>query len=88
MKFEANMVNIGTDSFVAVEEIETISPPESAPIKRMVSTAKDNNTCIELTYGKRCKSVIVLKSGKIVLSANMPQTIIQRMSKKEVVAEK
>lgn len=88
MKFEANMVNIGTDSFIAVEEIETISPPESSPIKRMVNTAKDNNTCIELTYGKRCKSVIVLKSGKIILSANTPQTIVQRMSKRNDIAEK
>ena len=76
------MVNVGTNSFVKVEEIETISPPESAPIKRLVNTAKDEGKCVEVTYGKRVKSVIVLKSGKIGLSAMLPQTIAQRIAEK------
>lgn len=76
------MVNVGTNSFVMVSEIETISPPESAPIKRLVNTAKDDGKCVELTYGKRVKSVIVLKSGKIILSAVLPQTLAQRIAEK------
>lgn len=76
------MVNVGTNSFVRIEEIETISPPESAPIKRLVNTAKDEGKCIEVMYGKRVKSVIILKSGKIVLSAMLPQTIAQRIAEK------
>lgn len=76
------MINVGTNSFVMVSEIETISPPESAPIKRLVNTAKDENRCIEVTYGKRVKSVIVLKSGKVVLSAVLPQTLAQRIAEK------
>lgn len=75
-------VNVGTNSFVSVNEIETISPPESAPIKRMVNLAKDENRCIEVTYGKRTKTVIVLKSGKVVLSALLPQTIAERIAVK------
>ena len=75
-------VNVGTNSFVSVNEIETISPPESAPIKRMVTLAKDENRCIEVTYGKRTKTVIVLKSGKVVLSALLPQTIAKRIAAK------
>lgn len=75
-------VNVGTNSFVNVAEIETISPPESAPLKRMVSLAKDENRCIEVNYGRRVKSVIVLKSGKVVLSATLPQTIVQRIAEK------
>ncbi len=76
------MINVGTNSFVMASEIETISPPESAPIKRMVNTAKDEGRCIEVTYGKRVKSVIVLKSGKVVLSAVLPQTLAQRIAEK------
>lgn len=75
-------VNVGTNSFVSVNEIETISPPESAPIKRLVNLAKDENRCIEVTYGKRTKTVIVLKSGKVVLSALLPQTIVERIAAK------
>ena len=76
------VINVGTNSFVMMSEIETISPPESAPIKRLVNTAKDENRCIEVTYGKRVKSVIVLKSGKVVLSAVLPQTLAQRIAEK------
>lgn len=76
------MVNVGTNSFVMMSEIESISPPESAPIKRLVNTAKDDGKCVELTYGKRVKSVIVLKSGKIILSAVLPQTLAQRIAEK------
>lgn len=75
-------VNVGTNSYIAVNEIESVSPPESAPIKRMVNIAKDENRCVEVNYGKRVKAVIVLKSGKIFLSALLPQTIVERIAAK------
>ena len=75
-------VNVGTNSYRAVNEIESVSPPESAPIKRMVNLAKDENRCVEVNYGKRVKAVIVLKSGKIFLSALLPQTIVDRIAAK------
>ena len=75
-------VNVGTNSYIAVNEIESVSPPESAPIKRMVNLAKDENRCVEVNYGKRVKAVIVLKSGKIFLSASLPQTIVERIAAK------
>lgn len=75
-------VNVGTNSYIAVDEIESVSPPESAPIKRMVNLAKDENRCVEVNYGKRVKAVIVLKSGKIFLSALLPQTIVDRIAAK------
>lgn len=77
-----DFVNVGTNSYIAVNEIESVSPPESAPIKRMVNLAKDENRCVEVNYGKRVKAVIVLKSGKIVLSAMLPQTIVDRIASK------
>lgn len=77
-----SFVNVGTNSYIAVDEIESVSPPESAPIKRMVNLAKDENRCVEVNYGKRVKAVIVLKSGKIFLSALLPQTIVDRIAEK------
>ena len=75
-------VNVGTNSYISVNGIESVSPPESAPIKRMVNLAKDENRCVEVNYGKRVKAVIVLKSGKIFLSALLPQTIVDRIAAK------
>ena len=74
------MVNVGIDSYVRVDEIETVSPPVSRPIKRMIEKAKDEGKCIELLYGRAMKSVIILKSGTIVLSSSLPQTIVKRIT--------
>lgn len=75
------MLTIGPNCYVNSEEIEAIIPPESAPVKRMISDKKDSDMCIEATYGKRVKSVIILKSGKIVLSAVTPETLSERFKK-------
>ena len=75
------MLNVGGGAFVKIEDIEVIAPPESAPLKRLVSDSKDNDTCIDLTYGKRTKSVLVLKSGKVVLSSVTTQTLVANLNK-------
>ena len=75
------LVSIGNDSYVKMEDVEAILPPESAPVKRMIDTAKDNNTCIDMTYGKRTKSVIIMKSNKLLLSSMMPNTLMKNLNK-------
>lgn len=74
------LVAIGNYGFINLNEVEAVLPPESAPIKRMVIAAKDNGTCIDMTYGRRTKSVIVLRTGKIVLSSTLPDTLSNRMN--------
>lgn len=78
------MLNVGGGAFVKIEEIEVIAPPESAPLKRLVSDSKDNDTCVDLTYGKRTKSVLVLKSGKVVLSSVTTQTLVANLNKAQM----
>lgn len=75
------MLNVGNKAFVKMDEIEVVMAPESAPIKRLVSDAKDAGTCIDLTYGKKTKSVLVLKSGKLVLSTVLASTLASKMVK-------
>lgn len=75
------MINVG-NAYIKTEEIEVIAPPESAPIKRLVSDSKDKGTCVDLTYGKKTKSVIVLKSGKIVLSYVTSPTLFNKVNKR------
>ena len=72
------LINIGFGNIVAAERIVSIVSPESAPIKRLVQEAKDNKTAIDATYGRRTRSVIIMDSGHIVLSAVQPETISGR----------
>lgn len=75
MKF----VNIGFGNVVSVSKIVSVVSPESAPIKRIVQTAKQDQTLVDATYGRKCKSVIMTDSGYLVLSALTPETINSRI---------
>lgn len=77
-----NMIDIGLGNYVAAERVIAIVSPESAPIKRMISDAKDNGTAIDSTFGRRTRAVLVMDSGQIVLSSIQPTTVINRNEKK------
>ena len=62
------------------DRILSIISPESAPIKRMVQDAKDEKNAIDATYGRRTRSVIIMDSGHIILSAVQPETIANRLN--------
>ena len=51
----------------------------TAPIKRIVQEAKDAKTAIDATYGRRTRSVIIMDSGHVILSAVQPETIAGRV---------
>ena len=75
MKF----VNIGFGNVVSVQKIVSVVSPESAPIKRIVQMSKADQTLIDATFGRRCKSVIMTDSGYVIISAVTPETITQRI---------
>ena len=73
------LVNIGFGNMVSKERIISIISPESAPIKRMIQDSKDSKMAIDATYGRRTRSVIIMDSGHIILSAVQPETIAGRV---------
>ena len=76
-----NAINIGLGNFVSADRVIAIVSPDSAPIKRMVQESKDKGTAIDSTYGRRTRSVIILDSGQVILSAIQPTTIIAKSTK-------
>lgn len=77
------LINVGFGNVVNSGKIIAVIRPEAAPIKRMVQTAKDHGSCIDATCGRKCKAVIVMEQGQIVLSALLPDTISNRVNAKE-----
>ena len=73
------LIHIGFGNIVSAERIISIVSPESAPIKRIVQEAKDSKTAIDATFGRRTRSVIIMDSGHIILSAVQPETIAGRV---------
>ena len=73
------LINIGFGNIVSAERIISIVSPDSAPIKRIVQEAKDGKNAIDATYGRRTRSVVIMDSGHIILSAVQPETIAGRV---------
>ncbi|MDR2600729.1 MAG: DUF370 domain-containing protein [Oscillospiraceae bacterium] len=73
------LINIGFGNIVAAGRIIAIVSPESAPIKRIISDAREKSMLIDATYGRRTRAVIVTDNGSLILSALQPETVASRM---------
>ena len=76
MKF----INIGFGNMVSAGRIITIASPDSAPIKRLVQDAKEDGRVIDVSCGRRTRSVIVTDSDHVILSAIQAETVAGRLS--------
>ena len=75
---DQTLLNIGFGSSVVSERIVAIVSPNSAPMKRLKDEAKDEKRLIDATHGRRTRSIIIMDSNHIVLSAIQAETISQR----------
>ena len=71
-------IHIGFGNIVNRDKMIAVVSPDSAPIKRMVQNARDNQTAIDATQGRKTKAVLVMENDKFVLSALLPETILSR----------
>ena len=72
------LLNIGFGNLVQADKIIAIVSPDSAPVKRIIQESKDRSMCIDATYGRRTRSVIIMDSDHVVLSAIQPETVAGR----------
>ena len=77
------LINIGFGSVVAAGRILTIVEPDSAPIKRIVQEAKDRGMLVDASYGRKTKSVILMDTDHVILSALTPEVLEQRWQDKQ-----
>lgn len=81
------LMNVGFGNMIAVERLTAIITSDSAPVKRMIQEARENNRLIDATCGRRTRSVIVIDSNQLVLSAIQPETIAGRLNSKEAIRQ-
>lgn len=72
------LVNIGFGNIVSANRVIAIVSPESAPIKRIISEAREANRLIDATYGRRTRSVIITDSSHVILTSVHPETVANR----------
>ncbi len=72
-------INVGFGNMVAANRVVVLAAPDSAPVKRLVQDAKDNGYAVDVTCGRRTRSVIITDSEHVLLSAIQPETIANRL---------
>lgn len=75
---DIKLINIGFGNIVSAHRVVAIVSPESAPIKRIISDARDSKQLVDATYGRRTRAVIITDSGHVILSAIQPETVANR----------
>ena len=62
------LVNIGYGNLISAQRLIAVVSPDSAPIKRMISEARERSMLIDATFGRKTKTVLIMDSDHIVLS--------------------
>ncbi len=74
------LINIGYGNMLSASKVVAIVSPDAAPVKRLVQNGRDRHMLVDASCGRKTKSVIVMESGHIVLSAIAPETLAHRVS--------
>ena len=77
------LINIGFGSMVAAGRVLSMLSPDSAPIKRIVQEAKDRGMLIDASYGRATKTVILMDTDHVILSALTPDVLSARWQDKQ-----
>ena len=72
------LIGIGFGSMLAAQRVLAVMDPDSAPIKRVVAEAKERGMLIDASYGRATKSVILMDTDHVILSALTTDTLSAR----------
>lgn len=73
-------ISIGFGNMVSAGRIVTLVSPDSAPMKRLIQDARDAGSVIDVTCGRKTRSVIITDSDHVILSALQVETISNRLN--------
>ena len=74
------LMNVGFGNVVNTGKIVSVISADSAPARRMIQTAKEQNILVDATHGRRTKSLILTDSRYLVSSALSPETLMARFN--------
>lgn len=74
-----HLIHIGFGNMAVAERIVAIIQPSSSPVKRLKDDARENGRLIDATQGRKTRSIIIMDSNHIILSAIQTETIALRI---------
>jgi regulator of extracellular matrix RemA (YlzA/DUF370 family) len=76
----ARLISVGYGNRVAAARVVAIVAPTASPMRRLRREAADRGKLIDATEGRRTRSILVLDSDHVVLSAINPETLAARLA--------
>ena len=76
---ELILLAIGFGNYIALDKIVSILSPDSAPIKRMIADGRERGLLVDASFGRSTRSVILMNSNHIILSALSPEELTLRI---------
>ena len=76
---DVKLLSIGFGNYIAAERIVSILSPDSAPIKRMIADGRERGLLVDASFGRSTRSVILMNSNHMILSALTPEELVQKM---------
>ena len=73
-------ITIGFGNVVAAQRILAVLSPDSAPIKRMIQEAKERGMLVDASFGRSTRSVLLMDTDHVILSALGPEQLSGRGS--------
>ncbi len=73
------LLNVGYGNTVIVNRIVAVINTGSSPARKLRELAKNNGKLVDVTEGRRTRSIIIMDSDHIVLSSVQTETIGQRL---------
>lgn len=74
------MINIGFGNAVVASRVLAVVNPKSSPMKKIKEEAREQKRLIDVTEGRRTRSIIILDSNHVILSSVQPETIALRFT--------
>lgn len=73
------LLNVGFGNTVIAERVVAVIKTGSSPARKLKDNAKNSGKLVDVTEGRRTRSIIIMDSDHVILSSIQTETLGQRM---------
>ena len=77
------LLHVGFGNMVVAARVVALISPDSAPIRRLKDEAREAGLLVDVTQGRKTRSILIMDSRHVILSAIQPETITARFEEGE-----
>ena len=67
------LLHVGFGNMVVAERVVALISPDSAPIRRLKDEAREAGLLVDVTQGRKTRSILIMDSRHVILSRYSPR---------------